>query len=217
MIEFPGDSGLFHDLTYDPSGTQLALVNGGSSVTLWDARTGQRRRLLVAECGPIRRIAYSRCGKWLAIAARDSQVHVFDAQTLLLNHKFSLDSPVSGLAFGSGGTLAAIAADASARFWDAATAEVLWTLPPRGGHRQTGLALHPDGTRVAVAIGGEGVTLWDLAHRQRFLALRKQADVAGLVTFSPNGTYIASATGDGMIRGWSSSVTSSADDVCPDR
>lgn len=204
LLEFQSDAGPFHDLSFNASGTLLASVSGTGEVTLWDARTGERRRLFQAECSPTHRIACSPCGRWLAVGARDCRVQVFDAQTLTRKQKFTLASPVSGLAFGTNGILAAISADASAHFWDAATGATLWRLPPTGVFRQAELAFHPNNTRLAMAVGGEEVTLWDWPEKQRYLTLKQTARVAGLVTFSPDGTYIASATGDGSIRLWSS-------------
>ena len=204
LRDFPSAAGLMHDLSFNPSGSLLALASGASEVTFWEPATGKRRQSFCAGCSPLRRIEYSRCGRWLAVGARDCWVEVFDARTLIRKHRFSLVSPVSGLAFGNDGVLSAVGADASVCCWDAATGKSLWELPPAGVRRQADLAFHPDGARLAMAVGGEEVTLWDWPEKQRFLILKQTAKVAGLVAFSPDGTYIASAAGDGSIRLWSS-------------
>jgi eukaryotic-like serine/threonine-protein kinase len=212
-LEIRGHAGPVHDVTYDPSGTVLAVAHGTKTVALWDARTGQPLDSFDGSCESIHRIAFSPCGQWLAVGGRDRQVQIFEAHTLRRTRKFTLGSAVCGIAFGRNGRLAVVAADASTRCWNVDTGEVLWTLPPTSVRRQADLAFHPDGTRLVLAIGGEAVTLWDLQHNQRLFALRQKSDVGGLVTFSPEGTYIAAATGDGSVCVWSSSTPSLEDAV----
>lgn len=202
--QFDGDAGLVHALAYHRGGTLLASVDGGSQISLWDPRTGQLQGSFEAECSRLQRLAFSPCGRWLAAGSRDGELHVFNAQTWALEQKFVLGSPVYGIAFGRSGMLAAITADTSTAFWDIETGISLGKSPPTQVRRNANLAFHPDGTRLAVAIGGDAVTFWEPLYRQQLLTLRQTADVAGLVAFSSDGTHIASATNGGSICIWSS-------------
>jgi WD40 repeat protein len=217
LLEWQGPAEPLHDLAYDPAGSFLASVSGGGTVTFWDPSTGQRQHSLDVEVGAAHRIAFSPCGTWLAVGAREGRVQVFDTHSRQRKHDMSLKSRLSGMAFGRGGHLAVIAENASVVCWDAATGQTIWSLPSTGVRRQADLAFHPEGTRLALAIGGDAVTLWDLPHKQQFFALRQRPDVAGLVAFSPDGTYLAAATGDGSICVWVSSTSSVDDAVGPER
>lgn len=65
-----------------------------------------------------------------------------------------------------------------------------------------GIALSPDGQRLASASMDETIKVWDLSIGQELLTLR--ADTGGFhsVTFSPDGRQIAASGYDGTIRIW---------------
>jgi WD40 repeat protein len=98
------------------------------------------------------------------------------------------------------------------RLWDAATGAALAVLPH--GSVVYGVAFHPGGTRLAAACADNTIRLWDVGvARQAGGKEAADAEVAELrghdayvhaVDWSPDGTRLVSASGDGTVRVWDS-------------
>ena len=82
----------------------------------------------------------------------------------------------------------------------------LWGLP-KGAKRRLGkgmftdMHLSPDGSRLAIA-SSTGIWLYDVRTGKETALFTKNADLVGLVVFSPDGTTLASTGGDNTCRIW---------------
>src|SRR5262249_39326522 len=65
-----------------------------------------------------------------------------------------------------------------------------------------GLALSPDGKRLASAGDDEVIKIWDPATGKVLLTLEGHEDAVNAVAFSPDGKRLASASDDGTVRIW---------------
>jgi WD40 repeat protein len=86
---------------------------------------------------------------------------------------------------------------------DAATGERVATIGPFPGGGVCGLALSPDGRRIATSVEFRpDVELWDAATGRRLATLRGHSDRVRGVAFSPDGRRIASASEDKTVKIW---------------
>jgi WD40 repeat protein len=109
-----------------------------------------------------------------------------------------------------GRLLASASRDKTVRLWDTATHETLAILPH--GSAVYGVAVSPDGRRLATGCADNSIRLWDVATAARAGGREvPEAEVAELrgheayvhaVAWSPDGTRLASASGDSTIRVW---------------
>jgi WD40 repeat protein/tRNA A-37 threonylcarbamoyl transferase component Bud32 len=175
-------------------------------------------RTLAAHTLPIRSIAYSPDGRWLASAAgefgKPGEVKVWDVATggelLCLR---GLPDFACCVAFSADGRRLAAASGGfrtpgEIRVWDPADGRLIRVIT---GHTAPirGLAFHPDSRRIVSASGGfslQGMPLagdvrvWDVAEGRELLRIEGRAATrweaaVNCVTFSPNGLRVAFADG----------------------
>ena len=85
--------------------------------------------------------------------------------------------------------------------WDATTGERLQTFEAGKG-LVLGVAVSPDGSRLASVGEDKTVRVWESATDREVLDLRGHTEWSQGVAFSPDGLRLASAGGDGTVRVW---------------
>jgi WD40 repeat protein/tetratricopeptide (TPR) repeat protein len=167
-------------VAFSPDGRRLAGGFGDRTVKVWDAQTGQELLALKGHTGAVLSVAFSPDGRRLA-----STSGVWDGDNLQL---------VSG----------------ELKVWDAQTGQQLLALKGHTGELST-VAFSPDGTRIASGSGGRDaqrnplpgeVLVWDAQTGQRVFTLRGHTAWVGSVAFSPDGTLLASGSGDQTVKVW---------------
>jgi WD40 repeat protein len=108
--------------------------DAGGRVTLWDARTGRRLRLLARHGDRVLDVTFSSDGKFVASASRDTTaqlVHVGGgAASVLRGHGNAVDS----VAFSPTGNLVLTTSfDGTARLWEVSTGVQLAAFPATSG------------------------------------------------------------------------------------
>jgi WD40 repeat protein/tRNA A-37 threonylcarbamoyl transferase component Bud32 len=116
----------------------------------------------------------------------------------------SQDGEVKGVAFSPDGKWIASTGWRTVKIWDAATGQVVITLP---GHQRlvTSVAFSADGTRLASA-GFQTVKVWDAATGKELLSIPAHKYLISSVAFSPDGKRLASASADQTVKVWDAST-----------
>jgi len=101
-----------------------------------------------------------------------------------------------------GRSLASSSFDGTARSWDIATGQPLWTMP--GGHtdRVRSLALSPDGQRIVSGSWDHTAKVWDLTGAREPVTFANHTREVYTVAFSPDGQRIATGAWDHTVRIW---------------
>ena len=90
--------------------------------------------------------------------------------------------------------------DGTVKQWDVASGRVLRTMDVGG--RVRGVAVAPDGHRIAVATESGSLSVWSIPTGDKTTTLSSNGASIGGVSFSPDGALIASASSDGTARIW---------------
>jgi DNA-binding beta-propeller fold protein YncE len=209
-LTFPKNAAKGDDfsLAFSPDGRCILSEGMRGALKAWDAATG--RETLAHEGQPhdfVMAAAFSPDGSRVASAAWDSNlpIRVQDVttgrETLTLKGHMG---HVRCIAFSPDGRRIASASydDGTVRVWDAATGREMLVLRRPGILGFDGVAISPDGSRLASAAQDGMVTVWDAATGQIALNLKGHAGAVSGVAFSPDGQRIASAGRDETVRVW---------------
>ena len=112
-------------------------------------------------------------------------------------------SAIWALAYSEDGNwLVSASDDGTAKVWDSATGEELFTLK---GWQEEGmdlLALSPDGTRLAASSKDGNIRVWDIATGKLLFSLTGHADTVSAIAFSSDGDQLATGSVDKTVILW---------------
>jgi WD40 repeat protein len=219
----------------DSDGNTLAIIASGSldkTVHLWDQYTGQLHQIITYNA-PVNALAWSPNRTLLAVGCADGRAYVYtyigDKMMLTATYQGHQKS-IRTLAWSfDGNYIASASEDYAVHIWQATATQVL----TYHGHVGTvnALAWSPTNYHIASASNDRTVQVWDAllgnidftytGHITNDQALEKPdqdppAVVTG-VTWEPEGTYIASATSNGMIHIWDSTSGTFMFEQTPDK
>ena len=214
-------------VAFSPDGKMLASGAGDpiihfpadNTVKLWDVETNANIATLEGHRGRVWSVAFSPDGKILASGSDDETVKLWDVETntniaTLEGHT----DRVASVAFSPDGKILASGGgtfDNTVKLWDVETNTNTATLE---GHTDgvSSVAFSPDGKMLASGVGDaffpeffpessdNRVKLWDVASGEPIATLGGHTGEVWSVTFSPDGTMLASAGGtfDNTVKLW---------------
>ncbi len=227
-------------VAFSPDGHRLATASDDKNTRIWDATNG-KECLSVAHKGarssargrppdaPIRAVAFSPDGRWLATASDDHTAQIWDTGDGQQLTTFPHDSAVVGVAFSPDGyRLATASDDHTARIWDTTNGKQLTTLTHDKPVR--GVAFSPDGHRLATASDDKTARVWDATNGQQLASVTHDDSVQASpveeralwrsqlawvthkgwvqgVAFSSDGSRLATAGDDMTARIWAVATT----------
>jgi WD40 repeat protein/serine/threonine protein kinase/Flp pilus assembly protein TadD len=158
MVHLPGDWSL--SLCISPNGKQLAWVDHGYSVCLWDLANGREVPFL----GPP--LAHG----WHNLAFYPDSDHLTFGAAPVVNETWDIRTARRVFRFGQAGHVAATPdgrwlATTEPALWSSQTGSRAFALPQESGAIWS-LALSPDGERLAVGLANGGLAIWNVPKIQ---------------------------------------------------
>ena len=188
-------------VAFGPDGQALASGGGDHRLRLWNPATGARSHVFADHDATVAAIAWHPTGATIATGSLGlaANLKLWDTRTggliaTLPGHT----AQVRSLAFSpDGAVLASTGTDRTIRLWDGGTGQPLGALV---GHEDVvrGLAFSRDGRQLASVANDRTVRLWDWANRRPLAVFPERYQVSA-VTYSPDGSTLASADEGGFI------------------
>jgi WD40 repeat protein len=178
--------GVIHIEVWNRDATSLKLDIAGSDRS-W--QNGRELLTLMGHTGSVSQVAFSPDGTQLVSASTDATIKFWDArgdpEARTFESRIAAFSPDGKLLASTSWNIT------SFQLWDTTTGQLVGTLDGHKGWIQD-LAFSPDGQLIASSSVDHTIKLWDVAtgHKRHTFA-----GDAPRVAFSPNGQWLASASG----------------------
>lgn len=180
-----------------PDGKTVASGSTDDTVRLW---SGGSSKVVSGFKGDVTAVAFSADGEWLAAGEMYKQLFIIDAASGAVSKTFTdFDGRISSVAF-SPDAKAVFSSCADYNFYKTSTADGKQLASVRASYQPVSVAVSPDGTLVAGCDDAGNIYLYSSELVQKGTATH--ADKARCVAFSPDGSTIVSAGGDGPIKFW---------------
>lgn len=203
-LEIASSKGKFSRIAWGPNGADLAASVTDKTIRIWDVPRRSIVRVLASKPNRAFSLAWSPDGRTLASGVDDKTVQLWHARTGRRGRTFSVGSWVSGVAWSPDArVLACTAYDGTIRFWSPTTGKLL--LKIKTDARLRTLAASPSGSFFAAGGPGSTVIIFQVYWAGSSLSARQtqvseSTSTVSEVTWSPDGTHVASAGEDGTIR-----------------
>ena len=192
---------------FSPDGAYL-LSGDLTTLSLWDAASGQLIRTFDAYSNSVQSLAVSADGTRLLSGSSDMSLKMWDATGGQLIRTFRGHSSwVSDVAFSSDGArLLSASQNGEIRLWDTASGQPVLSLGENDGRPVYSVAFSPDGKYLLSGGFDATSTVWDRENGKQVSILAGispgHTRVVSAVAFSPDGKRILSASADKTLKLW---------------
>jgi hypothetical protein len=196
-LHLPRSAGSLHALAFSAKGRAIAVTSDGPNLCVWDAVESQKLHELVCSARPLRAMALSSNGAWLAAASGDGTLRTWRLDTGRLLAACRLAGSASALAVSHDGRFVAAASRGQVRLCELAGGSVIDSLSV--GRSVTCLTFSRDGSRLAVGAADGRITLLDLATRELIAEVASLATPLQCLAMSADARALGVAGRDGSI------------------
>jgi WD40 repeat protein len=203
-----GHKGAVYAVAISPDGKTVASGSEDKSAMLWDVRSRKSRSVLQGHLNTIRSVAFGVDGSTLFTASLDRQLGQWDVRTGKLDSFLGGQACIlNGVAVSRGtlkdgaGVAATACNDGLVRVWNLRTGKPAFALEGHEGEVHA-VAFAPRDGNPAMASGDNEskVIVWDVQAKTSKVVL-ENVGWTDAVTFSPDGTLLATAGNDGAGKG----------------
>ncbi len=192
------------DVVFTAEGSKIAATNTFSHVGLWDSTTGRPAESLEIPGNRFRLLALSPDGRTMALGGLDGKLVLWDVDQQKVKRSIQAHHGLVGaLAFNPDGDVVATGGvDGTVSLWR--TTDLWRQTSFRVQQSQiTSLRFGPGGRTLACSGSADScVRIWDTQKREVVATLRGHSYGVPALTFSPDGTLLATVGGDGLIKLW---------------
>jgi eukaryotic-like serine/threonine-protein kinase len=197
-----GHKARVYRVAFLPDGSGLVSAASDGTVRQWDRESGREIHVFGDRSCEYFSLAISADGRQIAAGSDDTNITVWNRESGEQALRLRSPDTAVGLAFSPDGRwLAAASTDGKVRLWDAVSSREFFALKglvPEGPVRR--LTFRPDGRRLAFASALGAVYLWDPALVAPTQMDRRHQGVVSALAYSSDGSLLASAGDDDLIR-----------------
>ena len=190
-------------MAFSPDSRLLASASNSGEIKLWNPTTGREVFHKAYPDERIHTLAFSRDGKWLAVAGTGRTVRVLDVAKKESRNLMGHTGEITSIAFASNSTVLSGSTDKTIRLWEVDSASVVKTFGPFADDVNA-VAVSPDGSTLVSGMADKKIALFDLAssgtNQTRTLS-GHTGEVLSLA-FSADGRWLASGGIDQSVRIW---------------
>ena len=195
-----GYKGAVYSLAWSPDNKMLAAAGSDGAVRVWD-RNGESVRDFEGHKKLVRIVAWTPGGATLVSASDDQTIAFWGLKAAEPLRKMRLDNPTYALDVITAGKTMAMACSTSRALsvYNAATGQVLVSMPQRGGSIATSLAWAPSGGLLLVGRSSEALSLLDPAEKKSIRVYYTAGNVR-YGDWTPNGTTVVAGNVDRTVQ-----------------
>ena len=197
-----GHTSALNGAVFDARDERIATAGTDHKAKVWDVATGE---LLATfeHADVVTSIAFSPDPEQqlLLTASTDGSARVWDLSRDAAKRFFEADAEVNGLAVAADGSVAAARADSRVSVWRAGTEEP--TVVREHAARVLAIAYSPDGRWLVSGGEDQDALLFETSQFARIHTLRGHQRPIRTIAFSQDGSRVATAGDEGLVRIWS--------------
>lgn len=188
---------------FRPGDSQLLTVGNDGGAQIWDAATGQGKRILRGHGRRISGVAFSADGTQLATAGNDGVVRLWETRTGRRTEELTGrgDRLVSAAFSPVEAILATASNDGDVYLWDPVGGEYLRELDAETEHVWAE-AFNADGTLLATANDDDSVRVWFRPTGSPVSTLTEHRGRVRSIAFRPDADVLATGCDDSFVRVW---------------
>ena len=194
-----GHVGYVNTVAFSPDSNLLASGSRSGEVKIWDVNNSTLAYSLPSKTTGVNNLAFSPNGKFLAVVGMDQKVEVWDLEKKQARTLAGHTAEITSVAF-AGPLLVSAGRDKTIRTWNLETGAPVnsWETPSE----INGIAVNRNADLLATANVDGTIRTWDLKSGTLKNTFSGHAAQAWAVTFSPDGTSVASTSSDRTLIIW---------------